>query len=448
MVWRQISGPGQVIARLRVGALALIALIIAALVFLEVAAWRLWLFVAVGAVVAAILVVDFIRLRDQQLTQREVPYLLAPIVALHTAIIVISGGAHSPFLVLYVVVGMAPAMTIGRLKPFLAMASVPMGLLWLLSIGAGLGALPALIPTFFSGASAIGRNALFIYTQAVVFTMATMVGGAVILAIRAAVERSTRTAATMRHELVHTMRERNRELVMLSGELAHELKNPLASIQGLSSLVERKLDPDSKEREHMQVLIGEVKRMGATLDEFLNFSRPVTGLSARAVTAAKLMAEVVQLHQGIAAKRNVTLSLVTVAAEPIVCDPRKAKQVLVNLVQNALEAAPAGSRIEARTEPESSGGALFIIQDEGPGIAAKVRGRLFEPGITTRQDGSGLGLTIARAIAEQHGGTLELQEPSAGGCRAVLQLPSQPAPTDPPLSRGGADSPQQDELQS
>jgi signal transduction histidine kinase len=228
----------------------------------------------------------------------------------------------------------------------------------------------------------------------------------------------------MRHELVETMRERNRELLSLSGELAHELKNPLASIQGLSALVERRLPAGSKDKEQMSVLVGEVKRMGAILDEFLNFSRPATGLSTRLVRPADLVLEVVQLHEGLARQRRIGLGRELRETGTVRCDPRKVKQVLVNLVQNALDATPAGGRVTLRTEPAAPDRVLLVVEDTGPGLAPEVRRRLFQPGITTKSGGSGLGLTIARAIAEQHGGTLALEERPAGGCRATLTLPA------------------------
>ncbi len=436
MVWHEVSGAGRVIARGRIVALPVVFLLILGLVLLDATPWRLWVFLTVTSVVVVALVRDFFWLEHRPLTSRMIPYVLAPIIVLHTVIILITGGVESPFLVLYVVVGMVPAMTIGRLKPFLAMASVPIALLWLFSVGAVTGLLPNLTPDLFGPQRGFGQNAAYVFTQATVFTVATLIGGVVILTVRAAVERTARSAAVMRHELVRTMHERNSDLLSLSSELAHELKNPLASIQGLSTLVERKLPADSKEREQMKVLIGEVKRMGTTLDEFLNFSRPVVGLSARQVHPAAVMAEVIQLHEGIARQRDVTLSFDGGTVEPIVCDRRKVKQVLINLLQNALEATPRGGEIDVSIEPSAGDGACFIVQDTGPGIADDVRARLFKPGATTKAEGSGLGLTIARAIAEQHGGTLTLESGEAAGCRAELTLLARPA--EPALNGGSA----------
>jgi len=387
--------------------------------------WRLWTMVGAVAGLSVFFVRDFFWLRDHDVTPRMIPYLILPIVVLHTALIVVTGGADSPFLVLYVVMAMVPSSTLGKPKPALALAAVPITLLWLLSIGTATHWLPPLLPTFFGGGGA-SRSPALLYTQALVFTAAILIGGSVLLLVRAAVERTARTAVAMRHELMDTMRERNRELLHLSGELAHELKNPLASIQGLSALLERKLTAGSKEKEQMGVLIGEVKRMGSILDEFLNFSRPATGLSIRPVRLGELAAEVAQLHEGLAQQRGIALELGLLDAEAVRCDPRKVRQVLVNLLQNALDATPRGGRISICAELGPEGSARIIVQDTGPGLAPEVRARLFEPGTTTKSGGSGLGLTIARAIAEQHGGSLVLDTGPDGGCRATLELPSQP----------------------
>jgi two-component system, NtrC family, sensor histidine kinase HydH len=438
MIWRELGGAGRYIGRFRIVALLVITLGLTPFLIWERSAWRLWIFGSTMAVIGALFLRDFFWLRERSLPQRFIPYLIVPVVVLHTAVIVVTGGVESPFFVLYVVIAAIPGMTYGRFKPALALALLPLSLVWLLSVGTAAGLLPSLLPTFLGGGFGPPPSQIFIYTQAAVFTAASLIGGGIILVIRAAVERTARTAVTIRHELVETMRERNRELLSLSGELAHELKNPLASIQGLSALVERKLPAGSKEKEQMGVLVGEVKRMGATLDEFLNFSRPATGLSTRPLRPAELLAEVAQLHEGLAQQRRIALVRAPGDCAEVRGDARKVKQVLVNLVQNALDATPRGGRITLRTEAGPADSALLVVEDTGPGLAPEVRKRLFQPGATTKTGGSGLGLTIARAIAEQHGGSLVLADRPGGGCRATLTLPTHPpvthesgSPSDP-----------------
>ena len=166
--------------------------------------------------------------------------------------------------------------------------------------------------------------------------------------------------------------------------------------------------------------------MQGILEELLNFSRPLVPLAMEAVEAADLADDVVRMHEGSAVDRGVTL---TVVAEParLVCDPRKVRQVLVNLVQNALHASPRGGEVTIEVEIER-GDVAFHVADRGPGLADEVRDRVFEAGVTTKEDGSGIGLVVARALARQHGGELELEDREGGGCRATLRLP--PAPRE------------------
>jgi len=168
--------------------------------------------------------------------------------------------------------------------------------------------------------------------------------------------------------------------------------------------------------------------MQAILDEFLNFSRPLMPLSQREVGLRELVDHVVDLHEAMAGQRRVELQVLE--REPIrcVCDPRKVEQILINLVQNALEATDPGTRIELEL---ASGPAELVelrVRDAGPGLTPELRAQVFELGVSDKATGSGIGLTVARAIARQHGGELELgaRADGARGCEAVLSLPRQP----------------------
>ena len=99
------------------------------------------------------------------------------------------------------------------------------------------------------------------------------------------------------------------------------------------------------------------------------------------------------------------------------------RQVLFNLVLNAVEAMPEGGELELRVEPARRGVAVFI-RDSGPGISAQTSHRLFEPFQTTKAAGSGLGLVLSRRIAEKHGGRMEVQSQVGRGTTMTILLPS------------------------
>ncbi len=108
---------------------------------------------------------------------------------------------------------------------------------------------------------------------------------------------------------------------------------------------------------------------------------------------------------------------------PVRCDPRKVKQVLINLVQNAIEASPRGAEVALEPDVDPRGGARVRVLDRGSGVDAALGELVWQPGVTTKATGSGLGLTIARAIARQHGGDLVLRPREGGGTVAELSLP-------------------------
>jgi two-component system sensor histidine kinase HydH len=164
--------------------------------------------------------------------------------------------------------------------------------------------------------------------------------------------------------------------------------------------------------------------MQATLDDFLNLSRPLVPLTLRDTDLGALVAEVCTLHEGQLAQRRLHLAAVPRPGmtATVRADPRKVQQILVNLLQNAIEASPEGGAIELRLTA-SEAGVQVTIADAGPGLAPGLRGRAFERGMTTKPKGSGIGLEVARGLARQHGGDVTLESPAGRGCEATLALP-------------------------
>ena len=423
LVQRELTQPFRIVRRFRIAAVMLLFGLATLIVATEGDWITFWVLVGTGALAAGWALYDAITFaRDRTLTVAEMVRFWVTVVLILTAVILTTGGLKSPFIVIYIPIMMVTAIAIGRLRLFFIVAAVPVSLITLMAIGWQTGDLRPLFPDFMK------HEIVYTVLSAGVLVGAIVNGGSVGTLLRQALDRSMRSAAEARSQTLSLMFERNRELVSLSGALAHELKNPLTAIRGLSTVISRKLPAVSKESEQMSVLMGEVDRMAAILDEFLNFSRPAGELSLDEVKPVAMIDDVVQLHEPYAGKRDISFYVTIHSDRQLRCDPRKIKQVLVNLVQNALDATPDGGEIVFSVDDGEDGRLVFSVDDTGPGLSGEVSGRLFTPGTTTKAAGSGLGLTIARAITEQHGGSLTIEDRLDGGCRAQFVLPLEPTP--------------------
>lgn len=384
------------------------------------APWKTWVAAGMGALVLAVGLRDLLARAHAPLTIRAIAGHVLLVLAAQLVAITVTGGIQSPIVAVVPVMAMAMAIGTGRAGVYALAMLAPLGFVWLLFALDAAGAAPDLLPPVLRGTGGGYAGVGWTLTMATVLTVIVAGAGSLALFARRAFDRALADAASARAAAIDAMRERNEELTSLSGALAHELKNPLATVQGLAGLLEQRLPDQSREGRHVAVMLGEIKRMGGILDEFLNFSRPARGLAVATVNAAALARDVAQLYAEVAAERAVRLRAAITSRHEVRCDPRKAQQVLVNLLQNALDVARAEVTLAVSDIPD---GVRFEVRDDGPGLAPEVRGRLFTVGATTKPDGSGLGLVIARAIAEQHGGALTLSERDDGGCVARFDLP-------------------------
>jgi signal transduction histidine kinase len=222
-----------------------------------------------------------------------------------------------------------------------------------------------------------------------------------------------------REEIAYRAVARARELEQVGLKLSHELKNPLAAIKGLVQLSARAAcDPNSAEQ--LRVVAAEADRMEAILKEYLSFSRPVEALQPRRVALGALADEVISLMDARAASAGVALRRRGDAI--IEADPRRLKDALFNLVGNALEATTAGGDVEIEID-EIERSARIAVRDSGRGMAPEVLARIGTPFFTTRDEGTGLGVVVARATFAQHGGSLVYASEPGRGTTAMGTLP-------------------------
>jgi signal transduction histidine kinase len=208
----------------------------------------------------------------------------------------------------------------------------------------------------------------------------------------------------------------------LTATLAHEIKNPLAVIRGSA----RRLGKLEPEAQHMaDSVVEEVDRLNRTVSRYLQFARGERSTEGRGDLAAAVTATLDLLEDEFRA-RSTALERHGIEGPLVVrLDVESLKQLALNLVLNALEAQPEGGRV--RVTLERRGGAVEMsVRDDGPGIPAEVKSRLGEPFVTTKAQGTGLGLFLARRLVEGAEGELHIASPPGEGATVMVRLPLAP----------------------
>lgn len=382
--------------------------------------WRWGVLASVVVGVSTLGVFEIIRLRRQGFLRDMLWLNVVGMSLAQLGVIFATGALESPLLPVLPPMAVVGSALLGR-RPALALLTGPQLLaVVLFTFGEVGGWLPDVNLPAFGGGVRAGHNDAALWTAGLLMVCFILVATALGLLIRSALDQMLERALEARSDELSAHAAHAAELTALSGEIAHELKNPLATIKGLGALLAG--DLNGRPAERLAVLRGEVDRMQGILEEFLNFSRPLVPLSLGPVELGRLVGEIAELHEGLAAGRGLRLEVESPAPVTGRCDPRKVKQILINLVQNALEASPRGGLVTLRVSQDGDQMRVEVL-DRGPGLDQGSAARVFEPGVTTRDQGSGLGLTIARALARQHGGDVTLEPREGGGARAIMTLP-------------------------
>ena len=240
--------------------------------------------------------------------------------------------------------------------------------------------------------------------------------------------------------------EKMASLGKLSATIAHEVNNPLFGILTYSRLALRALEPadvspatKAQTIEHLHIIERESRRCGEILKNLLAFARQAPprrqaqNLNLLVERALALVRHQMEMQE-IELAANLSSSLV-----PCMCDGDQVQQVVLALLMNAVEAMPRGGRLEVTTGLDASGAVAQIrVRDSGAGVAADVLPRIFEPFFTTKEDqhGTGLGLAVARNIAEQHGGSVTVLSTPREGTEFTLSLPLESPAAPGPQGNG------------
>ncbi|HEX5131984.1 MAG TPA: ATP-binding protein [Candidatus Krumholzibacteria bacterium] len=239
---------------------------------------------------------------------------------------------------------------------------------------------------------------------------------------------------------VHEMRERVRKadrlaaIGELSAGIAHELRNPLASISGSIEMLYQELELEGEDKRLMELIMRESDRLDRIISDFLEFARLRTPRRSPARVDKSLAETMVLLKKNAEKSDGINIRLECADDLPTVfVDDEQMRQVFMSLAVNACEAMPEGGTLEVVAQVNETGRVRVEFRDTGRGIDPESMERFFEPFFTTKEGGTGLGLAIANKIVAAHGGALEFGNREGAGAVFTITLPAgrpQRAPAD------------------
>jgi signal transduction histidine kinase len=238
--------------------------------------------------------------------------------------------------------------------------------------------------------------------------------------LAAEVRRKTEELQKSQEKLIHA--ERLAAVGSMASHVSHEIKNPLIAVGGLAQQLKRSPNLTEKEKNKLELIIGEIGRLETMLIEVRDFTRPSIPQKKNSALAP-LILEILALFSPVMQDKRIGCETRLDPRLPdFPFDPGQVRQVLLNLVKNALEAMPGGGRLTIRTFQEN-GQALVEITDTGEGIEQENLAQLFRPFYTTKKKGTGLGLAVSYKIIQDHNGDITVESKAAKGTTIRVQLP-------------------------
>jgi two-component system sensor histidine kinase HydH len=317
--------------------------------------------------------------------------------------VALTGGVHSPLLVTLLGGYLAAVAIVGERRQtrlLLAWTAATVGVL-------------ALLPAAWTGPAITGP-------VHAVLTAASVLGlGALLSPVYAIVQHKREEAARTRDELAQDALARARTLEQIGSKVAHELKNPLTGVKALVQLGLRS-PAEAASHERLEVVEREVTRMQEILQNYLSFTRPLQAMRPARIALGAVVSDALLVLS--ARADDARVRLYTEGDATVEVDPRRLKEALLNLVANAIEATPPGGEVAVEVRPAGDA-AEITVRDTGRGMPAETLRRIGTPFFTTRDDGTGLGVVLARSVILQHGGSLHYDSAPGQGTRVKVTLP-------------------------
>ncbi len=357
------------------------------------------------------------RASTTRFSQRHPVLALTLVMSMQSAMIAVTGGARSPVMFAFIpttyIAGTAlSSRQLARVMPF-----------------------PLIVSSGFVAATLLGYldwpcPDVFLFDVPMVWGISIWIfyTGALIagsrLGWRAASQLRWQAKETAKAQqmVIDGLYSRQRDMEAFTAGVAHELKGPLTAVQALATTLYRRDDLDARNRKGLGILVDQVHRLRDAVQDLLDVYRPMESLRVGLVDLESLVSDVVDTMEGVALDCRVDVVFRLSESVEVLADPRKIRAVLFCLLENAIEASPAGTCVTVVVRALDAS-AVVSVSDQGAGVAPEIRERLFVAGASTKKTGNGLGLFTSRFLAEQHGGTVVLINRDGRGCEACLSLP-------------------------
>ncbi len=216
----------------------------------------------------------------------------------------------------------------------------------------------------------------------------------------------------------------------MTANVAHEIRNPLTALGGLSRRLDQKIPEGTKEKEYTRIIVAEAMRLEKILNSTLSFTAIQPSPKEKS-NIHEVIEESINLFAEVINQQRITVEKNFADVEPVQINRQKMREVIDNLLTNAIDAMPAGGQIRIATARQFVQGIPYVmitVSDTGKGIAEQQLNRIFEPYFTTKgvgpHPGVGLGLSISKKIIEEHGGFIRVKSKVGQGTNFILYLPT------------------------
>ncbi len=225
--------------------------------------------------------------------------------------------------------------------------------------------------------------------------------------------------------LIHN--EKMVALGQMADHIAHKTKNPLVSIGGFARRLDKALEPNLRPKKYSEIIIKEVTRLERVLHEILDFSRDSTDLLLNTANLNEIVKETLDIMTATLGNLEIqVISDLDPNIPDICCDDQQIRQVMVNILSNAIEAMKGRGRLSVRTRSFTRNGRTWVsieIADTAGGIDQEILPNIFNPFFSTKDIGTGLGLAVCHKIVLAHHGSIEVDNRPGEGTRFVIKLP-------------------------